>query len=431
MRLRLVALACASAALGTVLAPSLVRAAPHHNHHLTIAATPNPVPAGEGVLIYGRLEGPGSGGQTIALYQHVRGSGRGYSRIAGTNTDSTGFYEFNGPAGSVYTNRNWFVRGPDGAHSRTVREFVNALTSINATTTNTDTNHPIVFTGRVSPNHAFERVFLQQRIGSSDDWRTVESGRLDATSTYAISHRWRRPGEHDVRVLFRGDLRNLRGVSDLVTVDIQQAQVPDFTINSSAPITPVGSQVTISGTLYQPGTTSPEPNAVVQLWGRNAYQDRFVVLADTTTANDGSYSFSPAGLSTNTVYYVATMPIAHTKRRHTARLFQGVQDLLTIQSSSNNATVGQTVTFTGTVLPDKSGHLIYLQKLGKNGEFHAVEVRFVHFGSMYRFAWRFGAPGTFQFRARITSDGVNVGARSQPVSVTVSAPPPSSLSGAS
>jgi hypothetical protein len=89
------------------------------------------------------------------------------------------------------------------------------------------------------------------------------------------------------------------------------------------------------------------------------------------------------------------------------------------------------VTFTGTVLPDKSGHLIYLQKLGKNGEFHTVEVRFVHFGSMYRFTWRFGAPGTFQFRARITSDGVNVGARSQPVSVTVSAPPPSSLSGAS
>jgi hypothetical protein len=431
MRLRLVALACAWAALGTVLAPSIVQAAPHHNHHLTIAATPNPVPAGEGVLIYGRLEGPGSGGQTIRLYQHVRGSGQGYSFAGSTNTDSTGFYEFNGTAGSVDTNRNWFARGPDRAHSRTVHEFVNALVSINASSTNTDTKHPILFTGSVTPNHAFERVFLQQRIGSSDDWRTLKSGRLDSNSAYAIAYRWRRPGEHDVRVLFRGDFRNLRGFSDLVTVTIQQAQVPDFTINSSAPITPAGSSVTISGTLFEPGTSTPEPNTVVQLWGRNAYQDRFVVLDDTTTHQDGSYSFNQAGLSANTVYYVATMPLAHVKRRHTARLFEGVQDVLTIQSSTSTATVGQLVTFSGTILPDKAGHLVYLQKLDKDGDFHTVEVRFVHFGSTYRFGWRFGAPGTFQFRARVTSDGVNVGARSQPVTVTVTAPPASSLPPAS
>jgi len=215
-------------------------------------------------------------------------------------------------------------------------------------------------------------------------------------------------------------------------VSIQQAQVPDFTINSSAPITPTGSSVTISGVLYEPGTTTPEPNTVVQLWGRNAYQDRFAVLADSTTGQDGSYSFPQAALSTNTVYYVATMPLAHVKRRHTARLFQGVQDVLTMQPSSNTATVGQTVTFAGTVLPDKAGQLIYLQKLGKNDEFHTVEVRFVRNDSTYQFTWTFGAPGVFKFRARMPSDGANVGARSQPpVTVTVTAPPANTLPPAS
>ena len=137
-------------------------------------------------------------------------------------------------------NTNWFVRGPDASHSRTVHEQVQALVKANAGTTSTDTAHPIVFTGTVTPNHAGGSVFLQEQRGSSDDWQTLKSGRLDANSNYSIAYRWRRPGERDVRVVFRSDDRNLRGVSDPVTVDIQQAQVPGFTISSSAPITDEG-----------------------------------------------------------------------------------------------------------------------------------------------------------------------------------------------
>jgi hypothetical protein len=432
MRPRLVVLACALAGLGAALAPGLVQAAPRHNHHLTIAASPNPVPAGEGVLIYGRLAGPDNADKTVVLYHHLVGSGRGFTRVGSTTTNSSGFYEFNRAEGVVFTNRDWFVRGPGRSHSRTVHEFVNALVSLDASPITTDTNHPIVFTGSVTPPiHAFERVFLQQRIGSGDDWRTLKSGVLDGSSNYAISYRWRRPDDHDVRVLFRGDDRNLRGFSDPMTVSIQQARVPDFTINSSAPITPTGSSVTISGVLDQPGTNTPEPDTAVQLWGRHAHQDRFVVLGDTTTGSDGSYSFNQAALTSNTVYFVATMRIAHIKRRHTARLFQGVQDMLTIQSSSDSATVGQTVTFSGLVLPDEAGHVIYLQKRGRDGDFHTVEVGFVRHDSTYEFRWTFGAPGTFAFRARITSDGANVGGHSQPVTVNVTAPPASTLPPAS
>jgi hypothetical protein len=215
-----------------------------------------------------------------------------------------------------------------------------------------------------------------------------------------------------------------------VTVNIQQAQVPDFTINSSAPIADTGSAVTISGTLDQPGTSTPEP-AAVQLWGRAAHQRHYTVLADATTGADGSYSFSQPNLSINTVYYVATLPMPRTARRHTALLFQGVRDAVTMQASSSSATTGQAVTFTGTVMPDKAGHVIYLQELGRDNDWHTVEVRFVRNDSTFRFGWTIGSPGTHTFRARITSDADNVGSASTTVSITATAPPASTLPPAS
>lgn len=432
MRLRLAVLGSVLAVLGTAVAPGVTSAAPRHNHHLTIAVTPNPIIAGEGVVIYGQLGGPASAGQPIALYHHVAGSGRGYTLVQTTTTDSSGFYEFTRAEDVVETNRSWFVRGPDRSHSRTVRERVGALVDIGASSSATDTKSPITFTGTVTPDHAFQRVVLQDESGNGDNWHTLKAGRLNGASSYSIAYRWRVPGVYDVRAVFRGDARNVRGISDSVPVIVQQAEVPDFTINTSDPIVAYGSSATISGVLYEPGsTTTPEPNAVVQLWGRRAHQGSFVVLADTTTGSDGSYSFSQTGLTTNVVYYVATIRVAHTKRRDTAALFEGAQDVLTFSSSASSATTGQTVTFSGTVLPDKAGHSIYLQKLGKDGAWHTVEVGTVRNDSTFQFSWTIGAPGTHTFRARITSDAANVGTASSPVSITATAPPASSLPPAS
>jgi plastocyanin len=432
MRLRLVVLACVLTAIGTVVTPTLASAAPRHNHHLTIAATPNPVPAGEGVVIYGRLFGSDNAGQPVTLYHHISGSGQGYTLVQTTTTDTSGYYEFTRAEGVVLTNRSWFVRGPNGSHSRTMYERAIALVSLTASSMSTDTKTPITFTGTVTPNHPFERVALQQQDGSSDDWSTLKTGFTDGTSGYSIQYRWRRPGMHDVRVVFPDDFRNRRGVSDPVTITVQQAQVPDFTINASNPIVDEGSPVTISGVLHMPGSTSaPDPNAVVQLWGRTADQGDFAVLADATTGSDGSYTFTQPDLAANTVYYVATMSLGNTTRRHTARVYQGVRDVLTFQSSTTSATTGQTVTFTGTVLPDKAGHSIYLQKLGKDGDWHTVEVGTVRGDSTFQFNWTIGAPGNHEFRARITSDAANVGTASAPLTVTATAPPATSLPPAS
>jgi hypothetical protein len=426
MRLRLAGLACGLTALGCFIAPGLSSAAPSHNHHLTIAAVPNPILASQGVLIYGRLFGADNSGQTIRLYHHLDGSGTGFSLIGTTTTNSFGEYELTRAEDVVYTNRDWFVRGPDGSHSRTVHERVEALVGLAASATAGDTGHPIVFAGHVTPNHAFERVFLQKQNGSSDDWSTVASGLLGPGSNCLISHRFRIPGAYNLRVVLPGDARNIRSVSDTVGVVIQQAQVPSFTISTSAPIVDEGGSATISGVLDQSGTSTPEPNTVVQLWGRHADQP-FVVLADATTGQDGSYTFNQAGLTANTTYYVATMRLPHNPRRHTARLFEGVRDMVTMQAGTGSANTGQTVTFTGTVLPDKAGHAIYLQELGKDADFHTVDIGFVRNDSTFQFNWTLGAPGTHTFRARITGDENDIGGVSSPVSITATTPPASSL----
>jgi hypothetical protein len=430
MRPRVCALACALSVLGSVAASGPASAAPRHNHHLTIAAFPRKIMAGDGVVIHGRLLGPDSGGQTIRLYHHLDGSGQGFTFVGTTTTEPSGYYEFLRNEHIVYTNREWFVRGPDGAHSRTVRELVQALVGINTPSSTADTAHPVVVTGHVTPNHAFERVFLQKQDGASDDWSTVASGLIGPGSNYIISHRFRIPNAYNLRVLFRGDGRNIRSYSDTVNVVVQQAQVPGFTITSSSPIVSEGGSTTISGVLDQPGTTTPEPNTVVQLWGRTPDQP-FLVLADTTTGQDGSYSFNRSQLAQNTVYYVATMRLPHSPRRHTARLFEGVRDVVTMQSNTSSAATGQTVAFTGTVLPDKAGHVIYLQKLGKDGDFHTVEIGFVRNDSTFQFKWTLGSPGTDTFRARITGDEDNIGGSSAPESVTATTPAASSLTGAS
>jgi hypothetical protein len=145
------------------------------------------------------------------------------------------------------------------------------------------------------------------------------------------------------------------------------------------------------------------------------------------TTNNGNYSFTVSP-PVNELYQVRTnLP----PRRHTAVLFEGVKDIVSMSASSTTVPEGGTVTFTGNVTPDKAGHPIYLQRLGKDGDWHTVEVGRVKHDSSYQFSWTFGGTGTREFRARIPSDEHNVGAASDPVTITVTQAPASSLPPAS
>lgn len=424
MRLRITVLACALAALACAAAPSFAGAAPVHNRGVTIHAVPQHIIAGEAVLIYGQLKGPDHANQVIRLYHRINPNPQ-FTLIGVTKTNANGQYEFTREEGIVDTNRSWFVRGPGFTHSRTVHERVDALVSLAASSTTGLTRHPIVFSGHVTPDHAGSVVALQQQKGSSDNWTTIKTARVGPGSNYTISHAWRVPGAYDVRVKFRGDARNTSAVSDVQSVIIQQTEVPDFTIQTSDPIVPNGQAVTISGVLDSPGTTTPEPSTSVSLFAKLPGSGRpYRELLTTTTGTDGSYSFANVQSSTNELYQVRTTFAPH---RHTAVLFQGVQDVVTMAASSSTSTVGGHITFSGNVSPDKGGHVIYLQKLGKDGDWHAVEARFINNASTFHFGWTFGAAGTKEFRARILGGPVNIGGASAPVTIVVSQPPLSTL----
>jgi hypothetical protein len=427
-------LATLAAAIAAIAAAK-AGAVPHRNRGLTITATPNPILAGEGVLIYGRLSTKPVSAQTIMLYHHVAGT-PGYTLVGRTTTDTAGFYEFTRAESVVVSNRSWYVKaaGAKGAHSRIVHERVAALVSLAASMSTGETGQPIVFSGDVTPNHAGDEVVLQKQVGTgAGGWKTLESAPLGPGSSYAIPYRFRIPGAYDLRVRLLGDARNTTAVSDATTVTIQQTQNRSFTINTSTPILEEGSPATISGTLDVAGTTTAKAGASVTLLGREApftAGNEFAPVASPViTDASGSYSFTVTPV--HNVEYKVQMtagPLAH---RHTALLFEAVRDVVTIGPSSATATVGGSVTFTGTVAPDLAGHEVELQKLGTDGLYHAVASGFVDAASVYRFAWTFGVSGAKTFRVHVPGGPSNVGGYSPSVTVTASLPPVQSLPPAS
>ncbi|MGO9959167.1 MAG: hypothetical protein ACLP50_24895 [Solirubrobacteraceae bacterium] len=421
MRTRFSVLAVILCGLAMFAVPAAASAAPHHNKGLTINATPNPIIAGDGVLVYGQLNGADNANQTITLYHRIVPAA-GFTVISITKTNALGFYEFTRADGIVMSNRNWFVRGPDATHSRTLHERVASLVTLSSPTTSATTDETVDFTGSVSPDHVGQRVLLQEQNSSTGTrWVTIMHTFTTSGSTFTFAKRFRVPGDYTLRAFFPTDPRNIAGESDSLTLQVQQKQLADFTIASSEPIAPEGTAVTISGVLDAAGTTTPKPTTQVTLYGKQN-GGTFEALATTVTGTDGSYSFAETPVH-NTVYYVGeTLTPAH----HSAVLFQGVQDILTVGASSPTGTVGGNVTVSGTVSPDKTGHAIYLQVLGADGAWHDVAAGTVTTGSVYSFTYTFGKAGSVELRARIYGGPENVGAASTPVTVAVSGVAPAS-----
>lgn len=405
-------------------APGAASAAPHphHNRGLTIASTPNPIVAGEGVLIYGRLQGIDNAGQRILLFHRINPAAQ-FSLIGVTRTNSAGYYEFVRADGVVKSNRNWYVVGPGGTHSHTIHELVSSIVTLNTASPTSLTGQAVDFTGSVFPAHPYQRVLIQEQNGvSGTGWHTVATGLTSGSSTFSIEHKFKLDGSYTLRAYFPSDPRNIAGQSDPVTLTVQQKQNASFTINGSAVVSAAQTE-TITGTLYAQGsTTTPQTNTLVTLYGKQYGGDWTPLATTTTDSTTGDYSFNATPIH-NTVYVVKT---TDPPKLETASLYVGVQDDVTINASATAVAVGDPVTVSGTVSPDHTGHVVNLQRLTPSGTWVNVESGYLNSSSAYSFNYAFGQLGTFQLRVQIPGGPYNVAVASTSVSVAVSAVAPAS-----
>ena len=405
------------------LAPAAAQArrhpSPNGRHNISIAVSDNPVVAGDQLAIFGRLRGPNNGNRVVVLWHRINPTPL-FTPVQRTTTDANGFYAFLRPQGVVNTNRNWYVKSLR-ARSRTVHERVFSLVTLSGppdgSNLETGPAHKVTFTGTVSPFAVGDRVVLQrQNADSGKGWHRIDQTRVQPGGTFTIPHTFRVPGDANVRVLVKATRRNIASVSDVLSYEISQAQNPALTLNSSADPITVGQSTTLSGTLQNGG------GQTVNLLAKNA-GGQFTQVATTVADANGNYSFVQVPLH-------STLYQAQGGGKQSAQLFEGVTFLLTASEAPSTVNAGDQVTFSGTVSPDATGHVIYLQRQNPSGNgFHTVQATNVGTGSVYSISRRLFVPGTKVFRVLIPGGPMNQGAASQTFTITVNPATPQQVNG--
>jgi hypothetical protein len=441
MRLGKLGPAVVAAASLLALAPAAASAHKHPSPlgrcSINIRVAERQITASEQVEVKGRLKcipRASAGSQAVTLYEHVAG-GAGYVPTLSTTTDASGFYKFKPPA--LNANTSFYVRS-HGAQSG--REKVRVALQVTLTGppegTQIETGAPNqqTFSGTVNPADVGARVILQrQNAVTGNEWHRIGFGLVEAGGNYTITHTFRVPGDASIRVLVRSDRINSPSASTPLEYEISQAQNPSLTIASSADPITYGQSVTISGVLAG-GVSQP-----VTLEARTVHQQGFAPVAEATTDASGNYSFAAQAPVNSTLYRVITTdPSCLSAPRHvgsckaplqkSAVLYEGVKNVLTAEVSPTTVQAGEALTFKGTVAPDHTGHIIYLERQNAAGTaFHVVQVGHVLPGSEYSIIHQVYVPGSKVFRVDIPGGPDNGRAVSQLFTITVTPAPASAL----
>jgi hypothetical protein len=422
--MRLGKLAPAFIAASSLLA--LAPAASAHKHpsplgrcRIDISVAPRQITAGESTEVSGRLacRRANPGAQPVVLYAHVAGTA-GYVPVQNTTAEANGSYKLS--TAPEDANTSFYVRS-HGAQSGRRRLRVAAAVTLTGppegTQILTGAPNQQTFSGTVNPADVGARVILQrQNAITGDEWHRIGIGQVMAGGTYSITHTFRVPGDASIRVLVRSDGLNIPSESNMLEYEISQAQNPSLTIDSSADPITYGQSVTISGVLA--GTTKSQP---VTLLARTVHQHGFAPIAQIGTEANGSYSFPAQSPVNSTLYEVRGAG------QKSAVLYEGVKSVLTAEVSATTVQAGQPVQFKGTVAPERSGHVIYLERQNAAGNFHVIQVGRVLPGSTYLIVHQFYVPGTKVVRIDIPGGPDNGRAVSQPYTITVTPAPASAI----
>jgi hypothetical protein len=184
---------------------------------LSIAASPDPSPAGHKVVIRGGLTLTPLAGTQVVLWRELSGQAT-FHRVTQTTTDSAGRYKITLEAGMVNTDQQFFVSAA-GLRSPTLHQQVNALVALSASTRSVATGTPITLRGHVTPSHAGDAVWIEQLFGKH--WTVIARSRLGHGSSYALSHRFQQAGGKKLKAVLLADARNARSSSPTVTVTVK------------------------------------------------------------------------------------------------------------------------------------------------------------------------------------------------------------------
>ena len=425
MRLHKLVPALIAATTLLALAPAAASAHKHPSPlgrcSISIRVAPRRIQAPEQVEAKGQLKcrpnRVNAAGQTVTLYEHAAGTA-GFVPVKNTTTTTGGFYELS--TGPLSTNASFYVRS-HGAQSTSRRVRVAAAVTLTGPPEGAqiETGTPETFSGTVNPADVGARVILQRQNSlTGDEWHRIGVGSVEAGGAYSIAHTFRVPGDASIRVLVRSDGLNIPSESEnMLEYEISQTQNPSLTILSSADPITYGQSVTISGVVA--GVTTSQP---VTLEARTVHQHGFAPIAQMSTEANGSYSFPAQSPVNSTLYEVKAAG------QKSAILFEGVKSVLTAEVSATTVQAGQPVEFKGTVAPERSGHVIYLERQNAAGTgFHVVQVGHVLPGSTYLIVHQFYVPGTKVVRIDIPGGPDNGRAVSQLFTIQVTPAPPSAL----
>jgi hypothetical protein len=434
------AIAAAAVFVLLALAPAGASARKHLSPNgrcsVRLNVAPRQITAGDSVVAFGRLvctHRADAVGQAVALFEHSAGT-PGYTHVQSTSTDARGFYELTQTG--VQTDSSFYVRS-HGAQSgrRHVRVAAQVTLSGPPEGTQLLTGRPnqVTFTGTVTPADAGARVILQrQNALTGNEWRRIDRGTVGPGGTFSIVHAFSVPGDANLRVIVRGSGVNSFSPSNVLTYEISQAQNPQLTINASLNPIFYGQSVTING------VAAGMASQPVTLLARTVRQRGFAPVSEVITNASGEYTF-PAQSPVNSTFYEVAMTdpscaadphlqVCKPAINESAVLYEGVKDVLTAAVSQSTIQAGQTLTFSGTVAPDHTGHIIYLERRNaSNGNFHVVEIANVGADSAYSIMHKVYEPGTRVFRVRIPGGPENEGATSTPFTIQVTPAPAASL----
>ncbi len=417
----------AAAALLAVAAPS-AGALPRRAHpqitgghcSLSIFAEPRTITVGEAVEVSGQLNCgiANASGKTVTLYQRTPGSPL---KIAGTTpTAAGGVYSF--VETSVATNSTFFVRvaGKRSAdRAVAVAPVVTLSGPADGSQLRTGVRHEVTFTGTVSPDDIGAKVVLQREAATAnEEWHAIQYGHVlpgpGGVGVYSITHRFVFPGDANIRVVVHPQhfTFTTRGISNTLSYQISQAENPKLTINTTDDAVPYGSPVTITGIL------AGGANKVVTLLSHPRQVPGFTAVATAETNGAGEYKFAIAAETRNTYYQVTGEGIK------SAVLFQGVRYVLTAGVSATKAVAGSPVIFSGTVLPGREGHGVYLERQNGSGNgYHVVNVGALTKTGTYSIEQYLYGSGSQVYRVRVPGDPENQAVSSAPFTIEVTPAP--------